>query len=381
MEVNVSMIANHLGFEMQSNYKKFLGKSKKKIFFKPLFFEYEKKYVSVIVPLDIEPNDCISKNGIIQARKQFLAALKYAVEELDVKIVLLAASTKRLFGKNGEEKVNEEGKLDANGFSLSELYPNVLFTNGDNGTSVILNMEIDSVLEKASIATSNDEEFTENCKITSCSGAVVVNGLGLLGLDSLEYLIEKKLNENQIIVISNYTKDLKQLVGNRNIPIFPHIKEIKKNGQLECLNQIRAIINCTHNPTNLIDYNTIKHIQNGQPLYVIDVAVPYGFPEEEYLKCDNVFRQDGGNAYIEEGLEFFFNPEICGLTEKVFYGCFAEAMSLSIFMKEKPENREYLNQFDYFNVNKTTKQFVKNLFNKYGIGISPVPYNFMKRME
>ena len=144
--------------------------------------------------------------------------------------------------------------------------------------------------------------------------------------------------------------------------------------------KIELIINCTHNPINLIDFETINHIQSGQTVNIIDVAVPYGFPEEEYLKCSNVNRQDGGNAYIENGLEYFFNPEICGLTENVIYGCFAETMCLAAYLKENPSDFEHIKDFDFFNVNRKTKDFVKGLFNKYQIGISPEPFNFNKRM-
>ena len=81
--------------------------------------------------------------------------------------------------------------------------------------------------------------------------------------------------------------------------------------------KIRAIINCTHNPEQIISAEKINHIQNGQSINVIDVAVPYGFPEAEFSKCHNVYRQDGGNAYMNNTLEFFFNPELCALTENV----------------------------------------------------------------
>jgi hypothetical protein len=79
------------------------------------------------------------------------------------------------------------------------------------------------------------------------------------------------------------------------------------------------------------------------------------------------------------GLEFYFNPDICGLTENVLYGCFAETMCLAAFLKENLDKKDFLHDFDFFNVNKETKSFVKSLFDKYGVGIAPVPYNFNKR--
>ncbi|MGB9702372.1 MAG: hypothetical protein ACPL1A_06565 [Candidatus Kapaibacteriota bacterium] len=355
-------IANHLGGDMQNNYLKFLGNPLNDSYYKPLLVNFYNKNVGSLISIDSKSEDCACKNGIIEARKQFLQGLKYAVENLEVNVVLLAASTKRLFGKEIELKVAWDGHLDNSGFTLRELYPQILFTNGDNGTAAILNMEIDSIFQKAEIISQNN--------------AVIINGLGLLGLDSLEYLIEKNLSDEQIIIISNHTKDLKELISSRNIKIFPDIKSI----EIDDIDKIRSIINCTHNPSSLITFDNLKNIQYGQTIHVIDVAVPYGFPEEEYCKCKNIYRQDGGNAYIENGLEFFFNPEICGLTENVLYGCFAETVAISTYLKENPQEIEFIRALDLFNVNKKTKNFVKGLFEKYGIGIAPVPFNFNKRI-
>lgn len=355
--VCISNLANDIWHD---NFKMSQGKPLNNSFYKPQFFEYNETYIGSLLAIYCNPQDCLSKSGIVKARKQFLQALKYAVETLNVKIVLLAASTKRLFGKEIELKVDWEGKLDNSGFTLRELYPEILFTNGDNGTAAILNMEIDSILHKAEIHSGNN--------------TVIINGLGLLGRDSLEYLLEKNLSDEQIIVISNYTKDLKETIAETNIKVFPNIMSI----DIDNLHKISSIINCTHNPVSLITSESIDYIQNGQAIYVVDVAVPYGFPEDEFIKCDNVHRQDGGNAYIENGLEFWFNPEICGLTDNVLYGCFAETMCLAAYLKENPDKIDYIRSLDLFNVNKTTKEFVKGLFGKYGVGIAPEPLSYMK---
>ncbi len=354
------LLSNLLDYKTKSEIIISQGNSIKEAYFKPLFFEYTQEITGSLVSLETFPEDCMSKTGIIKARKQFLQALKYSVESLDVKIVLLAASTKRLFGKNIELKVDWDGNLDNSGFTLNELYTEILFTNGDNGTAAILNMEIDSILHKAETISNNN--------------SIIINGLGLLGLDSLEYLLDKNLNDNQILVISNHTKDLKQIVQNRQISVYPNITDI----EIDKINQISSIINCTHNPISLITAESIDYIQNEQTIYVVDVAVPYGFPEDEFIKCENVHRQDGGNAYIEKGLEFWFNPEICGLTDNVLYGCFAETMCLAAYLKDHPNEMETIREYDFFNVNKKTKEFVKGLFKTYGIGIAPVPLSYMK---
>ena len=363
MKVNCALIANVLPGKYYENINTAQGRPVADSFYKPLFLEFNKIELGAFIAIDCFPEDCLNKFGIIKARKQFLQALKFAVEDLGAKIVLLAASTKRLFGKEIELKVNWSGMLDNSGFTLHELYPDILFTNGDNGTAVILNFEIDKILEKAEIITNNN--------------IIVINGLGLLGLDSLQYLIDKNIPDEQIVVVSNHSNNLKDIIGIKNIQIFTNIDKINiKNS-----NKIRAIINCTHNPTSIITATNLAVIQNGQIIHVIDVAVPYGFSETELKKCSNIIRQDGGNAYFESGLEFYYNPELCGLTEKVLYGCFAEAVALSAYVEDIDYRFNCVKGFDFFNVNIKTKEFVKALFKKYNISIAPVAYNFNKKIN
>ncbi len=379
MKNDFVFLSNLLGKTSQIEFKISQGNPNLDAFYKPQLLEFNDTFIGSLIALDTLPDECISKSGIVKARKQFLEAVKYAVDKLEVKVILLAASTKRLFGKEIELKVNWEGQLDDDGFTLRELYPYVIFTNGDNGTANVLDMEVESILQADNII----PECADSCGSMNdshqCSGSVIINGLGLLGTNSLLHLIENNYCDNQVIVISNHTKELTEIIGNRKVKVYSHINEIKDHCCLGENNHVKMIVNCTHHPTQMISANSISHIKNGKPLHVIDVAVPYGFPEEEYGKCSNVIRQDGGNAYVEHGLEYFFNPEICGLTENVIYGCFAETMCLAAYLKENPNKKEYVNGFDFFNVNKKTKDFVKGLFINYGIGISPKPYNYMKQ--
>ncbi|MCX6155215.1 MAG: hypothetical protein NT007_13760, partial [Candidatus Kapabacteria bacterium] len=202
-------MANILDYKMQTNYRNFLGKNIGSEIFRPMFLEFNNVLNGCLIQLDIFPEDCITKSGIIKARKQFLNAVKYSVHQLKTDIILLAASTKRLFGKNADERVNSEGLLISNGFTLSEYFPDILFTNGDNGTALILEMEIEANLQ---------EILSNNHKPN-----IVINGLGLLGLSALEFLIDRNIDDEQIIVISNYTKDLKELINGKNIKLYQNL--------------------------------------------------------------------------------------------------------------------------------------------------------------
>lgn len=381
MKIDCLLVSDALSDYHHSLLIKAVNQSYAEDYNKPLFLNYKNIADCCLVSLNSFPTDFLQKKGIIKARKQFLQALKFAEKEFELKIVLLAASTKRLFGKDIELRVNWDGLTDDNGFTLKELYPNILFTNGDNGTSIVLEMEINSILEKENIKP-EDENLCNLFKDGHlCSGSVIINGLGLLGTNSLLHLIENQFCDKQVIVISNHTKELDSIIGQKDVKVFSHISEIQDHCCMGNKNHVKMIVNCTHHPAQMITAENISHIQNGQTINVIDVAVPYGFPEEEYLKCRNVYRQDGGNAYIENGLKFWYNPEICGLKENVLYGCFAETVALSAFLKENPDEIDKIRELDFFNVNKETKNFVKELFDKYGIGIAKIPFNFNKRIE
>ena len=363
MKAEVVFLSNLTDENCFNNFYQFLRYEDNKDFYKPLFYTLNSKLLGTLIALNSLSLDFLNKKGILNAKKQFMAALKYAVNDLDVKVVLLAASTKRLFGKYCDDKVDFEGNPDKNGKTLSEYFPNVLFTNGDNGTAGLFNKEIDNILEKSGVF--------------SNGYSVLVNGAGILGLDALQHLINREISDDQILVMSSHTQDLKHIIANRNIQVFPNFEELAThNGH-----SITAIINCTHHPKSIINHQRIQSIQNGQKVYVVDTAVPAGFPEEEYNKCENVYRQDAGNAWIDSGLEYFFNPEIANLAENVVYGCFAETMLLAMYLKEHPDKFNELKKFDFFTVNPETKSFVNGLFDKYNISIAPKPLNFNKIIE
>ena len=73
--------------------------------------------------INTDTHELLTTKGRRKAKQQFLSATQWAVEN-GAKVVLLAASTKRLFGHDAKE--------------LKEKFPNVVFTIGDNGTAHLL---------------------------------------------------------------------------------------------------------------------------------------------------------------------------------------------------------------------------------------------------
>ena len=73
--------------------------------------------------LYVTAEELMSKQGRQLAKRQFISAVQWA-DRRGAKVVLLAASTKRLFGRDGAE--------------LKAMFPHMLFTIGDNGTALLL---------------------------------------------------------------------------------------------------------------------------------------------------------------------------------------------------------------------------------------------------
>jgi len=99
--------------------------------------------------------------------------------------------------------------------------------------------------------------------------------MGKISRDSLlkkipEFLVQSVINSE---------------ISEKNIKtIFTRIDEIENHCCMGYNNNIKLIVNCAHHPNQIITSNSINHIQNGQTIYVIDVAVPYGFPRRRILQ-------------------------------------------------------------------------------------------------
>ena len=113
--------------------------------------------------INTDTYELLTTKGRRKAKKQFLSATKWAVDN-GAKVVLLAASTKRLFGREAKE--------------LKEKFPNVVFTIGDNGTAHLLICDTLNAIETKGIS-------KEQGKI------VVLGAYGILGEAMVEALTFK----------------------------------------------------------------------------------------------------------------------------------------------------------------------------------------------
>lgn len=315
-------------------------------FLKPFYYSIGDTKGAVIL-INSSNLDVSHSSGIKPAREQFVKALDYIVPVNPKMVVLLAAGLKRLFGRYLEEEIGT--MVDGTGMiveakqTLRERYPEVLFTNGDNGTSALFIEEVKEIIKKAGIRRN--------------MGKIGILGAGLLGTDVLRFLMSEDLADYQINVISSYTKELRSIINSeRNIDVFENLDDVDK--------KIDFMICCTNTKSltaKLVDSLSIK--------YVLDVSVPPAFVEREYFKAKNVYRRDAGNAYNID-LEYCFDPSIIDLSLNNMFGCFAEASSLAHSYNEK------FFDLDLFTVNDEAKKIISVLFKKANFSTHPKPLCF-----
>jgi predicted CoA-binding protein len=271
--------------------------------------------------IDTTTEELLTAHGRRKAKEQFVCATQWAAEQ-GAKVILLAAATKRLFGHNGTE--------------LKRMFPNLVFTIGDNGTVVLLLNEIQQTIEK---------------RLHKSSRIAVLGPYGFLGEQVTKYLSAKGYT---VMGVGPNVAGLKRIHASYGISTYRTLQEIE---------EIDAIVACTHSKTVQLDAqlaNTIR--RNGKRLLVLDVAEPPNLTDAEYRNCRSVVvRQDAGNAYSPR-LKYVLGAlsyKMFRLSRGTIFGCFAEAISLASGLKKA----EKLKSIDWFEVTDANQQIIRQLFN------------------
>ena len=249
--------------------------------------------------LDVTTDELVTNKGRRKAKEQSISAVQWAKDN-GAKVILFAASTKRLFGDDGKK--------------LKELFPELIFTIGDNGTMILLEVEVLKALESANLDSKR-------------SRIVVLGPYGFLGEMMVQTLKEKDYN---VVGAGPNVFGLKQISKKYGIETCHTFTEI---------GQVDAVVACTHSQKIRLTAENIELIRRpGKKLLILDVAEPSNLKRQEYLKCrDVVVRQDAGNAY-SLNLKYVLGPisyKMFRLTKGVTFGCFAEALSLASELKRK----------------------------------------------
>jgi len=287
--------------------------------------------------LDITTDEMGKVSGRRKAREQFYAATQWAVDN-GAKVVLLAATTKRLF--EGPELAELKAK-----------FPDMIFTIGDNGTVLLLIKETLRALEAAGLKPGH-------------SRIAVLGPYGFLG--DITTCTLKNLGY-EIVGAGPNPGGLERVVEAYGIPVCQTLAEIGK---------VDAVVACTHSEKISLTTESVELLRHdNKKLLVIDVAEPSNLRYREYQKCkDVVIRQDAGNAYAP-GLKYVLGAisyRMFRLTRGVTFGCFAEALSLAAALKR---GERIPREVDWLTVNEGEMELVKEMFEKDGFRI-PSPRCF-----
>ncbi len=283
--------------------------------------------------LDVVTEDLNSEEGRKKAKKYFISATFWAKRN-GAKVILLAASTKRIFGEDAAE--------------LKELFPELTFTIGDNGTFLLLREETLRAIKNA--------KLKPPCRIA------ILGPYGFLGEMMVKTLSQMGYN---MIGAGPNTSALKRVAENYKIETCQNFAEMGK---------VDAIVACTHSEKIRLNNESIELIRKpNKKLLVVDVSEPANLRYKEFQKCRNVvIRQDAGNAYSEH-LKYVLGAisyKMFRLTKGVTFGCFAEALAI----------RRSNKKIDWLIVNESNMKIISNLFTREEI-IPPSPRCFGKKIN
>jgi predicted amino acid dehydrogenase len=286
--------------------------------------------------------EILTVEGRRLAQAQFISACEWA-EKQGAKVVLLAASTKRLFGRDGAV--------------LKERFPNLLFTIGDNGTAQMLWADTERALKTAQL----DRRLAK---------ILVVGPYGILGSFMTRQLLKAGY---QVTGYGPNEAALADIAAELDFPVTTRMDDIGKTD---------AVIACTHSTAAKLGIASVAHLRRRQrKLLVVDVSEPANLDRRVYKICRNeVIRQDAGNAYSPR-LVHVLGPitwNMLMLSRGVVFGCFAE--SIALFHAIHVRGKTDLAQEDWFTVDPLHIDMVGEAFRAVGFE-PPAPRCFGKSVD
>ena len=176
--------------------------------------------------INFTAEEMYSRDGRKKAKAVFVEAVAWA-EQQGAKVVLLAASTKRLFGRDGAE--------------LKARFPDMVFTIGDNGTAQLLCADIERALQRSRLE-------GRQARI------LVIGPYGILGQAVSDYLLGKGYDT------VGYGSNRKLLVEFAARTGMPVAHELAQAGQFD------LVVACTHStdakltPASIAQLLSLIHI-------------------------------------------------------------------------------------------------------------------------
>lgn len=285
--------------------------------------------------INFTAEEMYSREGRRVAKTAFIEAVKWARGQ-GAKVILLAASTKRLFGRDGRE--------------LKAMFPDMLFTIGDNGTAQLLCADVDRALAQCGVRQPR---------------VLVIGPYGILGRAVSDHLQRQGVDllgfGANPVYLSEYHRDT-------GVPVVANLADA---------GAVDVVVCCTHSHDARLTVDAIALLRKTkQKLLVVDVAEPANLDRHVYQQvADHVVRQDAGNAYSSD-LQYVLGCLTSNqlmLAPGTVFGCFAEALALyhAAFREHNPT----LLQCDWFDVTAYHQALVGEAFRSLNIGL-PAPYCF-----
>jgi predicted amino acid dehydrogenase len=290
----------------------------------------------------VTAEEMLTREGRRKARQQFIAATEWA-EQRGARVVLLAASTKRLFGRDGAE--------------LKRRFPHLLFTIGDNGTAQMLRADVFRALAHA-------------CLRPGEARVMVIGPYGILGERMTRELVKAGY---EVVGYGTNAAALTETAEKHGIQVRTDIDAVGK---------VDAVVACTHSAAAKLTHLCVARLRRAnRKLLVVDVAEPANLEQEVYQRCEDVVvRQDAGNAY-SRGLRYVLGPlswRKLMLSRGVVFGCFAEALTLYHAIYHRAQLN--LAAEDWFVVDDAHMELVRAAFDEVGF-TAPTPRCFGKAVR
>jgi hypothetical protein len=303
-------------------------------FFGPLKFSF-KEFLGEIIPLDIQPHDIFTKSGMVKGKNAMLGAVKYLADK-GAKVICFTAATKRLPGKFGQE--------------VKSLYPEIIFSIGDNLTSVSYLLLIDRVLSLSDKINPERDQFA-------------VLGAGFLGLKTIETLLTR--NCQKITLVSE-----QKIVG-----LDERVQVIASPDKLPP--QIKMLMSCTHKYRDTIDPEKLWECLHPEAI-ILDVAVPPGIsPKVHKLLPAASFLLHAGDFFLDD-VKYSFPPSILSFPLVGFwFGCFTEAIILTI----AHDAGEDLQKFNFFEINPVAQEMLLGFLEHERVSLPLVNFYKPEKME
>ena len=291
--------------------------------------------------------DLVHRDGIKKGRDQFIAAIDGPIKG-GARLVLFGATTKRLFGKGCER--------------LKEIYPDVVFSNGDNNTEITLQDETMRIMGLTGMIDANPH-------------ILIIGPSGFLGSGMIPFLRDKGFD---VKCIGTDAERAAKAAEEYLVPVYTSFDEV---------GPVDLVVACNPaEPVRLTPERMDKIRNPERMLVVVDVCEPYNLSKAACSAYHNKVLRFDANSYSPDLHYVLGNISggILRLGKDILWGCFMEALILSVALRSNNQSvRDEVMKGDWMNVTPENQKRLRWMIGQLGIrvGLPPIPVNFGKPVK